>query len=67
MSLSYREIEIGEMSGQNVMWHQSVPDVPADLVYLDGPDYQDFSADIETQADGSVLYQSLKLVKITRF
>jgi Methyltransferase domain len=55
VSLSYSEIEIGEMSGQNVMWHQSVPDVPADLVYLDGPDYQDFSADIETQADGILL------------
>ena len=27
----------------------------ADLVYLDGPDYHDFSVDIETQADGVLL------------
>jgi hypothetical protein len=53
--LSYSEIEIGEMYGQSVMWHRSVPDVPADFVYLDGPDYQDFSADVETQADGVLL------------
>jgi hypothetical protein len=43
------------MNGESVMWHRSVPDVPADLVYLDGPDYHDFSVDIETQADGVLL------------
>jgi Methyltransferase domain len=55
VSLSYSEIEIGEMYGESVMWHRSVPDVPADFVYLDGPDYHDFSVDIETQADGVLL------------
>jgi Methyltransferase domain len=55
VSLSYSEIEIGEMYGESVMWHRSVPDVSADLVYLDGPDYHDFSVDIETQADGVLL------------
>jgi Methyltransferase domain len=55
VSLSYSEIEIGEMYGESVMWHRSVPDVPADFVYLDGPDYHDFSFDIETQADGVLL------------
>ena len=55
VTLSYSEIEIGEMNGQSVMWHRSVPDVRADFVYLDGPDYHDFSVDIETQADGVLL------------
>ena len=34
------------------MWHDNVPDVAPNLVYLDGPDYQDFSSDVEVQADG---------------
>jgi uncharacterized membrane protein YkvA (DUF1232 family) len=55
VSLSYSEIEIGEMCGEWVMSHRSVPDVSADLVYLDGPDYHDFSVDIETQSDGVLL------------
>jgi Methyltransferase domain len=55
VSLSYSEIELGEMNGESIMWHRNVPDVPADMVYLDGPDYHDFSVDIETQADGVLL------------
>jgi hypothetical protein len=55
VSLSVSEIEIGEINGEAVMWHRSVPDVPPDFVYLDGPDYHDFSIDIETQADGVLL------------
>jgi hypothetical protein len=55
VSLSYSEIELGEMNGKSVMWHRSVPEVAADFVYLDGPDYHDFSVTIETQADGILL------------
>jgi hypothetical protein len=55
VSLSYSEIELGEMNGKSVMWHRSVPEVAADFVYLDGPDYHDFSVIIETQADGILL------------
>ena len=48
-------IELGEVAGKRVMWHRTVPDVSPNLVYLDGPDYQDFSSDVETQADGVML------------
>jgi hypothetical protein len=48
-------IEFGEMGGKSVLWHKTIPDVVPNLVYLDGPDYQDFSSNVETQADGVLL------------
>ena len=48
-------IEFGEMAGKRVLWHRAIPDVTPNLVYLDGPDYQDFSVDVKTQAEGVML------------
>jgi hypothetical protein len=55
MTLSLSGISFGEIGGSKVMWHDTVPDVAPNLVYLDGPDYQDFSADVDIQADGVLL------------
>lgn len=49
------DIQLGEVAGERVMWHSDVPDVVPNLIYLDGPDYQDHSPDIVTQADGVIL------------
>jgi hypothetical protein len=51
------EIEFGEIAGTKVLWHKTIPDVVPNLVYLDGPDYQDFSTDVKTQAEGVLLEQ----------
>lgn len=48
-------ISTGEMAGERVMWHSDVPSISPNLIYLDGPDYQDHSPDIVTQADGVML------------
>ena len=55
VEMIYSDIELGEMAGQKVMWHRTIPDLSPNLVYLDGPDYFDFSSDIETQAEGVML------------
>ncbi len=55
VDITHSGIECGEMYGQKVMWHSTIPDVRPNLVYLDGPDYQDFSGDIRTQPEGVML------------
>jgi len=55
VDITHSGIECGEMFGKKVMWHRTIPDVRPNLVYLDGPDYQDFSDDIVTQAEGIML------------
>lgn len=49
------DIAFGDVGGATVMWHTTVPDVTPNLVCLDGPDCQDFSSTIKTQADGVLL------------
>lgn len=55
VSILQSGIQFGEVAGERVMWHSEVPDIVPNLIYLDGPDYQDHSPDIVTQADGVML------------
>lgn len=55
ITMSLSGIAFGEFGGKKVMWHDTVPVVAPNLVYLDGPDYQDFSSEVEIQADGVLL------------
>lgn len=55
VEMVHSEMELGEMAGQKVMWHKTIPDAAPNLVYLDGPDYQDFSSEIEIQVEGIML------------
>ena len=55
IEIIYSGIEFGEMAGKRVLWHRTIPDVTPNLVYLDGPDYQDFSVDVKMQAEGVML------------
>jgi hypothetical protein len=52
VDISVSSIEVGKLHDQDVMWHTQVPNVSPNLVYLDGPDYHEFSAKVRTQADG---------------
>jgi hypothetical protein len=61
VELIHSDIEFGQMAGEKVMWHRTIPDVSPNLVYIDGPDYQDFSADVEIQADGVMLEPKAQL------
>jgi hypothetical protein len=55
IEMIHSRIEFGEMAGKKVLWHSTIPDVAPNLVYLDGPDYQDYSVDVNIQAEGVML------------